>query len=295
MKNRCLWKLPGPPLDYLAVALLAVVGNTSFGSPPAPTSKPVPLFDGRTLDGWEGNLKLWRVEEGVITGGSLTERLKENDFLCTTREFTNFILRLQFKLTGTEGFINSGIQIRSKRDPNSSEVTGYQCDIGDPDWWGAIYDEHRRNRVLFPTDMIALNPVLRRGDWNDYVIRADGPRLTLWINGVQTADYYEPEPHIAQSGIIGIQVHSGGKAIIQAREISIEELPPTPPNGRFFGAPDPGKPAKASPLTPEEQKAAFTVPPGFEIELVASEVQRIQSPSVGSRSRQSACKQTYPL
>lgn len=54
----------------------------------------VPLFDGRTLNGWEGNPKLWRVQDGAITGGSLTETIELNEFLCTAREFTNFVLRL---------------------------------------------------------------------------------------------------------------------------------------------------------------------------------------------------------
>ena len=64
-------------------------------------------------------------------------------------------------------------------------MAGYQCDIGDPTWWGSIYDESRRNRVLAWSDMAALEKVLRRTNWNEYVIRADGGRITTWINGVQ--------------------------------------------------------------------------------------------------------------
>ena len=238
----------------------------------------MPLFDGATLDGWEGSTNWWRVQDGAITGGSLAETLKENDFLCATSSSTNFILRLKFKLTGSEGFINSGVQIRSQRVSNSSEVAGYQCDLGDPDWWGAIYDEARRNRVLFPTDMIAVNTVLRRGDWNDYVIRAIGPRITVWLNNVQTADYYEDDPGIPDSGVIAIQAHGGGKPLIQVKEITIEHLPPSAPETRFIGSNEPGKASKASPLSPEEQQRAFTLPPGFEIELVASEAQGVGKP-----------------
>lgn len=234
------------------------------------------LFDGQTLQGWEGNSRLWRVENGLLTGGSLTETIPENDFLCTTRRFTNFSLQVKFKLTGSSGFINSGVQIRSQRVLNSSEVAGYQCDLGDPDWWGAIYDEARRNRVLIPTDMVAVNEVLRRNDWNDYTIRAEGPRITIWINGLQVTDYYEEDPTIPEQGVIGVQVHGGGKTLIQIKEISIEELPPT--KSRFVGAPNPAKPAKASPLSPVEAKATFSVPPGFEVELVASEEQGVVKP-----------------
>lgn len=236
------------------------------------------LFDGATLAGWEGNTNLWRVIDGAITGGSLTQTVKENDFLCTTSLSTNFILRLKFKLTGTEGFVNSGVQIRSQRVPNSHEVAGYQCDLGDPDWWGAIYDEARRNKVLFPTDMIAVNTALRRGDWNDYVIRAIGPRIAVWLNNVQTADYYENDPAIPASGVIAIQAHGGGKPLIQVKDISIEHLPPTAPESRFIGAPEAPKPDQPSPLPPDDQQRAFHLPPGFEIELVASELQGVGKP-----------------
>jgi hypothetical protein len=192
--------------------------------PPAPTRLALPLFDGKTLDGWEGSSSIWRVEDGVITGGSLTETVKVNEFLATTREFSDFVIRFQIKLTGQDGFINSGFQIRSQRVPDSSEMSGYQCDFGDPTWWGAVYDESRRNRVLSPSDMDALGPVLRRNDWNDYVIRAIGPRITTWINGVMGTDYRETDPSIPQSGKLGIQVHGGGKALVQVRMIRIEEL-----------------------------------------------------------------------
>ena len=66
------------------------------------------LFDGATLAGWEGNPKLWRVLDGALTGGSLAETVAHNDFLATTRDFTNFVIRFQIKLTGSNGFINSG-------------------------------------------------------------------------------------------------------------------------------------------------------------------------------------------
>lgn len=257
---------------------MLLVSFASHGASPPEPGSTIPLFDGRTLAGWEGNTRLWRVENGAITGGSLTETIQHNDFLCTTREFTNFVLRLKFKLAGTTGFINSGVQVRSRRVPNDHEVAGYQCDIGDPDWWGTLYDEARRNRVLFPTDMIALEPALRRADWNEYVIRADGPRLTLWINGVQTADYYEEDPSVASSGVIGIQVHGGGKALIQVKDITVEELPDTPAHARFVGPPAPAKPPRASPLSPDEQRGTFTLPPGFEIELVASEAEGVGKP-----------------
>src|SRR5262245_53854486 len=217
--------------SLLQLALTAmVVGVQSAEAPPRP-GKSVSLFDGKTLAGWEGDSKIWRVEDGCLTGGSLTETVKQNEFLATTRDYTNFIVHLKIKLTGTNGFINSGFQIRSQRVPNNSEMAGYQCDFGEPNWYGAIYDESRRNKLMASSDMKALRPAIKQQDWNDYVIRAEGPRVTTWINGVMGADFHEPDLSIPNYdwGKLGIQVHGGGKAVVQVKDISIEELPSPPP------------------------------------------------------------------
>jgi putative membrane-bound dehydrogenase-like protein len=245
--------------------------------PPPPASKGVSLFDGKTLAGWEGDAKLWRVQDGALTGGSLKETVKQNEFLASVRDYTNFIVRFKIKLTGTEGFINSGFQIRSQRVPNNSEMAGYQCDFGEPNWYGAIYDESRRNKVMSAADMKALRSVVKKDDWNEYVIRADGSRVTTWINSVTGTDFIEPDTAIPNYdwGKLGIQVHGGGKASVQVKDITIEELPPTPPGKKFIGAPEPKNAAKASPLSPDEERAEFTLPPGFEIELVAAESEGI--------------------
>jgi hypothetical protein len=212
-----------------AFAFLGCFALLRADAPPVPdASKVKPLFDGKSLEGWEGNTKLWRVQDGCLTGGSLTESVKENDFLATQKDYGNYVLRLKIKLTGSEGFINSGIQMRSTRVPKSSEMCGYQCDYGDPSWWGCVYDESRRNRVMAQSDMKLLGPAIKRNDWNEYVIRADGPRITTWINGVTGVDYTELDPKIPLSGKIGIQIHGGGKAQVQVKDITIEELPATP-------------------------------------------------------------------
>ncbi len=249
--------LPGGTLRVLAQA-----------PPPPDATKVKPLFDGKSLDGWEGNAKLWRVQDGALTGGSLTEDVRENDFLATQKDYGNYILRLKIKLTGAGGFINSGIQMRSTRVPNSSEMCGYQCDYGDPTWWGCVYDESRRNRVMAQSNMKLLDPAIKRDDWNDYVIRAEGPRITTWINGVMGVDYTEQDPKIPLSGKIGVQIHGGGKALVQVKDVTLEELPPTP---KREGAPAPKKPEKPSPVPAVEEKASFTLPPGFEMELVVEE------------------------
>jgi putative membrane-bound dehydrogenase-like protein len=188
---------------------------------------PVPLFDGKSFDGWEGDTeKTWRIKDGAIVGGSLTEKVPRNEFLATKKTFKNFDLKLKFKLVGTEGFVNSGVQIRSVRIPNPpNEMRGYQADIGDPKWWGSIYDESRRNKVMAQSDMAKIEPVLKRQDWNDYRIRAVGRRIQIWINGVQAVDYTEADETLEQDGHIAVQVHGGGKAEVWFKDIAIEELP----------------------------------------------------------------------
>ena len=73
------------------------------------------IFDGKTLNGWEGNTNNWRVEAGAIVAGSLERRQPHNEFLATRRECGNFDLRLQYKVEGTNGFVNGGVQFWSQR------------------------------------------------------------------------------------------------------------------------------------------------------------------------------------
>lgn len=186
--------------------------------------EPIRLFDGKSFDGWNGETnKTWRLVDGVIVGGSLEETVPQNEFLATNQSFTNFVLRLEFKLVGTEGFVNSGVQIRSQRVPNHHEMVGYQADMGDG-WWGCIYDETRRNVVLSKPDPDAVEKAVKKQDWNEYEIRAEGRRLVLKINDVLMVDYTEPDESIPQWGVIGLQIHGGGKGLVHFRNITLEPL-----------------------------------------------------------------------
>ncbi len=186
---------------------------------------PVPIFDGKTLDGWEGETaKTWRVRDGAIVGGSL-EGNPRNEFLATKKSYGNFVLRLEYKLVGTEGFVNGGVQIRSVRiasPPN--EVSGYQADLG-AGYSGCLYDESRRNKVLAQADKALIAKLEKPGDWNVYEIRCEGPRIRLTLNGTQTVDFTESEPSIAMEGLIALQIHGGAKSEVAYRAITIEELP----------------------------------------------------------------------
>ncbi len=204
---------------------LMIVGISAPWLSAAEPGHAVSIFDGRTFQGWEGDTNnTWRIENNALVGGRLLEKVPHNEFICTKRSYTNFVLRLKFKLVGTEGFVNGGVQVRSQHVTNPPyELSGYQADMGDG-WWGSLYDESRRNKVLVKADPALIEKILKRNEWNDYEIRGEGRRLRLLINGHQTVDYTEPDAAIPQHGIIGLQVHGGGKTEVSYKEITIEEF-----------------------------------------------------------------------
>jgi hypothetical protein len=189
------------------------------------SQKSTPLFDGKTFNGWQGDIKnTWKIENNTIVGGSLEKTVPQNDFLCTARTYDNFILKLKIKLIGNEGFINSGIQFRSIRSSNpANEMIGYQADWG-KDYWASLYDESRRNKTIAKADSAQILKWIKINDWNDYEVRAEGRRIRLYINGHQTVDYTESDANIPQSGLIGLQIHGGGKAQVAFKDIYLTEL-----------------------------------------------------------------------
>jgi putative membrane-bound dehydrogenase-like protein len=226
----------------------------------------IPLFDGKTLDGWvvpAGDEKWWRVQDGMITGGLLEEKLPYNTFISSAKEYANFDLRFKVRLVKGEGFINSGMQVRSTR-AGKSAMSGYQVDAG-IGYWGDLYDEHRRNKkIAGALDPAALAAVAKDWDWNEYRILGEGPRIRSWINGVAALDFTEQDPKIPLSGLLGMQAHGGGKFLVQFKDITLEELT---------------APALLSdPRSPETEKASFKVPDGYELELVASEKEGVGKP-----------------
>lgn len=184
----------------------------------------VRIFDGKSFKGWEGDTKkTFRIQDGAVVGGTLKAKIPHNEFLCTKRRYTNFVLRLEFKLLGQKR-ANAGIQIRTERIPNHHEVIGYQADMGDG-WWGSLYDESRRRKVLARADKKLTDKLVKRNDWNSYEIRCEGKRIRLSINGKQTIDYTEPDPKIPLHGIIGLQIHGGPPSEAWYRNVRIKELP----------------------------------------------------------------------
>ncbi len=184
------------------------------------------IFDGKTLNGWEGNLRYWRVEKGAIVGGSLTRPMPFHDFLCTVEEFEDFELRLEAKVVGQR---NSGVCVRTHRLKYSYPIMGYEIDMG-VFRWGWIYEEGGPRRILNKAVQGELQPkiqkVLRQGEFNDFVIRCEGPRIRAWMNGVPF-EFVETDKDAARKlrdGTIGLQLHEGKPQEVSFRNIRVKEL-----------------------------------------------------------------------
>ncbi|MEY4271638.1 MAG: hypothetical protein RL250_504 [Verrucomicrobiota bacterium] len=223
----------------LRPACLSLLGALSL------LAAPTPIFDGRTLTGWEGDTATtWRVVDGCIEAGSLDRNQPRNEFLAWTEDLANFDLTLRWKLEGTKGFVNGGVQLRSRRVPSHHEMVGYQADLG-AGYDGGLYDESRRNRFLAQPDAATKAKALKpTGEWNTYRIRAEGPRIQIWLNGVQTVDHVETDPSIPLVGRIALQIHGNAHSVVRYKDIALEKLPETP----VPTTPERARPAAAGPL-----------------------------------------------
>jgi hypothetical protein len=235
-----------------------VEGKTGYGDPEGPTAGPilfqdhghavkfrnvwlkpraptwegpgaegfVPLFDGRTLDGWHqlGGKAAYRAEDGQIVGA--TRPNQPNSFLCTDREYGDFVLELEFKV---DPELNSGVQIRSESTPEyqKGRVHGYQVEIDPSDraWSAGIYDEGRRGWLAPLKDNEPARKAFRQGQWNRVRIVAKGDSLRTYLNGVPAADLIDA---MTPRGFIGLQVHGvGGRTDpieVRWRDLRIREL-----------------------------------------------------------------------
>ncbi len=204
----------------LAIAVVALGWLVRPGAWAQEESGFVPLFDGKTLNGFVGDPQLWRVEDGQIVGSTDGKRIRHNSFLATRKKFRNFILKVKFKLRNH----NSGIQFRSQLLPNYV-VRGYQADIAERRYMGILYEERGRG-ILADVDPEKVKQFYKPGQWNQYTIVAQGPRIRLYLNGHLTVDYVEEDPKRgAQEGIIAFQLHTGPAMEVRFKDILIKELP----------------------------------------------------------------------
>lgn len=192
---------------------------------PGAVPRVIHLFDGASLDGWTrvGGGATYRVEDGCIVG---EVGPGPNTFLRTNAGYADFDLTLEVRLD-VPG--NSGVQFRSHQKNGTGQVYGYQCEI-DPSpraWSGGLYDEGRRG-WLVPLDRdehAAARAAFRVHDWNTYRIRAVGPRIQTWVNGVPCVDV---EDDADAWGFIALQVHSGASGRIRWRNLVLTDLTRTP-------------------------------------------------------------------
>jgi hypothetical protein len=178
-----------------------------------------PLFNGKDLTGWvqpdAGTGATFAVEDGVIVGRT-DGKLKKNEFLVTEKPYGDFILKAKVKYKNG----NSGIQFRSDREPNG-RVTGPQADIADG-YWGVLYEEGRRNKILEQFNKEKAAALVRKDDWNDFTIEAKGDHVIITINGTKVID--RTDPKFDKSGIIALQVHVGKPMEVKYKDIEIKTL-----------------------------------------------------------------------
>ena len=175
-----------------------------------------PLFDGKTLKGWvtPEDKDLFTVEDGVIVGKTKGD-LKKNEFLVTEKPYVDFVLKAKVKyLSG-----NSGIQFRSKRADDGA-VSGPQADVAEG-FWGLFYEERGRGILeRYPEEK--ANALVKKGDWNQFVITAKGDHVTIELNGTTVTDRVDPK--FDKAGIIGLQVHVGPAMEVRFKDLEIKTL-----------------------------------------------------------------------
>jgi uncharacterized protein (TIGR03067 family) len=208
------------------------------------------IFNGKDLTGWEGNPRLWSVQDGAITGKTGTNadtKINHNTFLVYTNQpVDNFELRFSYRIVAG----NSGVQYRSKVTEQGKFgpiVGGYQADFeAGKTYSGILYEERGRGilaqrgqktvikdadgKTKIETtgsvgDSKEIQAKIKNEDWNDYVIIANGNHLQHFINGQQTIDVVdEQEAKAAKSGVLALQIHVGPPMTVQFRDIRIKKL-----------------------------------------------------------------------
>jgi putative membrane-bound dehydrogenase-like protein len=168
------------------------------------------FFNGKDLTNWDGDPKLWSVEDGEIVGRS--PGIKKNEFLRSHFTAGDFRLSLKLKLAPDSG--NSGVQFRSEPLPDG-EMKGPQADVG-AGWWGKLYDECGRGVVSAKSG----EPFVKPNEWNEYVIEAAGSRVRTWINGQPCVDLDDPK--LSRRGIFALQIHSGGPMEVRFKDLKLE-------------------------------------------------------------------------
>jgi len=227
-------------LRFHKLAFLTLIALVAIGSTRLTLAEDgfKPIFNGKDLQGWDGNPKFWSVEDGTITGRTTKENpTKGNTFLIwRDGPVDDFVLKLKYKIVGG----NSGIQYRSK-DLGDWVVGGYQGDFEAGDMFSGINYEERGRGILAlrgqkvtigddgkkaeeqVADTKELQKHIKKEDWNDYEITAKGNHLTHKINGHVTSEVIDNEAaKAAKSGILALQLHAGPPMVVQFKDIELK-------------------------------------------------------------------------
>ena len=220
------------------------------------TPDAVSLFDGKSLNGWECPDGIFRVEDGCIVAGRMDTPLDHSYYLCTEGTYDDFELTLKAKFNSKGPYENGGVSFRAERVQNSTQVAGYQADMGyieayiipifsdhspsDPNspypLWGILVDEFRSNTSRYPNTDFApvvfldmperslIESIVKKDDWNEIHIIANGPEIEIQVNGVSTATFLERDKWVPEEGHIGLQVHSGGPCQVLYKDIKLRKL-----------------------------------------------------------------------
>jgi hypothetical protein len=218
-----------------------------------------PIFDGKTLTGWEGDPVYWRVEDGAIVGEITADKLLKTNTFIIWKGGTpkNFELTLEYKIT-TDG--NSGINYRSEQLSDVPyALRGYQADIdGKNRYTGQNYEERRRTTLAYrgqttiingtddpkaavrdfvknnawtkmevkkSMDKDSLQTFIKTDDWNLVHLIIKGNRLQHYVNGVLMSDVTDNDKvNSKMSGLLGVQVHVGPPMKVEYRNIMLKEL-----------------------------------------------------------------------
>lgn len=228
----------------------SAVAESPMSPPPEPTEMR-PLFNGKDLQGWDGDPTLWSVKDGVLHGETTEDNpAKGNTFIIWQEAvLKDFDLRLTFRCTNTN---NSGIQYRSKHiiDGNVKNkwvVRGYQHELRNetklPSVAGFIYDEGgKRGRICLVgekatwdkdgkkvegklIDQEGYSKLFKLDGWNDVIIIAKGNHIQHYLNGTLILDFTDNEPELAlKEGILALQLHAGKPMSVDFKNIRLKEL-----------------------------------------------------------------------
>jgi hypothetical protein len=199
------------------------------------------IFDGTSLNGWDGDPRFWRAENGVLVGESTPEKQVNPNTFAIWRggEPADFELKIEFRINNT----NSGVQYRSKERPEIAKwvLSGYQADIDFANQYtGQLYEERGRGFLALrgsvgfaapgrvgPIGSLenadALKGIVKTNDWNQLHILAAGTTLVHILNGHTTAVFVDEDPaNRAAKGLIGLQMHMGAPMKVEYRNIYLK-------------------------------------------------------------------------